>query len=479
MRAGWELSEGFTGLVALYIWIPAIIFAFGWLRPLPCTLAVCAILVLVARAAMVALRGMKTVNWRRELPALAVLGLIGLGWVFISGCGGWAFENGDYFKHNGMLGDLIHRSWPVSYPATENPSLVGSLVYYIAYYLPAALVGKWLGYRAGSDFMLVWAWLGTLLCLRAFSALGSQAQTFRRHVLSALFFIVASGADFLGTYLVRGTPPGLGEHIEWWNGMCEYASNMTSLFWVPQHALAGWLATAVVLSDRRDRRSLTHAFQVVAGTVLWSPFVTVGLLPFLLVRTLRLREKPSYAMLIQGALLGVWGVVMSLYLMAGRDKVPMHWVFSNPNYTLLHLLEFYLLEFGLLAIVVWGCPELKPARWSLVVAVVCLLFLPLPAVGDRSDLTMRSSIPGLFCVSVFVIRGLFSVGMPRFERRTLEFLVLVGSLTALSELARSLNNWPSERYVPNHYTSALQMQWDEAHQYIATPRRLVSAWLFK
>jgi hypothetical protein len=151
----------------------------------------------------------------------------------------------------------------------------------------------------------------------------------------------------------------------------------------------------------------------------------------------------------------------------------------HADYSPLRLAEFYVLEFGLFAALVAGCPEVRESRWLFLGSVVCLLSWPLATVGLRNDLTMRSSIPSLFCLWVFVARALFSASTSRLKRRVLGGLVLVCSFTAFSELARTLRGWPHGRYVPNAITSVLQMPVEDALQYIGTPRRAGTAWLFK
>jgi hypothetical protein len=467
-------------MITVYLWTPAIIFAIGWLRPIPCLLSLAGLLLLTGRAAVKAVTGLHWRNLRRDAPALGVLAVLALVWVVLSGCGGWAHQNGDYFKHNGVLGDLIHRTWPVSYTPAENASAPGSLIYYVAYYLPAAAVGKWLGHSAGQNFIVFWTWLGVLLSLCAFSTAVSDDRSTRRQVLSGLFFIVASGADALGTYLASGAFPALGVHIEWWATIGEYASNTTSLYWVPQHALAGWLAASVVLADGDERRSFVCTLEVAAGTLLWSPFVSLGLLPFVLVRWLRLPKRLDFRMVLEVGLLAGWCGIVACFLMAGRSKLPLHWLFTQESYSLLRLLGFYLLEFGLLALVIHSCPEVRRrSYWCFITTLLSLAVWPVVTLGAANDLMMRSSIPALFCLWVFVGRALFSATIPHLERRVLEWLVLAGSITAISEMARGLQNPQPERYVVNEYTSVMQMAHADTLQYVGKPRHAVNGWLFK
>ncbi len=60
----------------------------------------------------------------------------------LSGIGGIGFQHYDWNKHNAILSDLVRESWPVGYTYYGRPV---ALVYYIAYYLPAALDREDLG----------------------------------------------------------------------------------------------------------------------------------------------------------------------------------------------------------------------------------------------------------------------------------------------------------------------------------------------
>ena len=179
-------------------------------------------------------------------------------------------------------------------------------------------------------------------------------------------------------------------------------------------------------------------------------------------------------------LLAGWCGIIAVFLMAARTKVPMHWIFTEERYTFLRLLGFYLLEFGVLAFIIRKCPEVRErSYWLFIATLLGLAVWPLVSLGASSDLTMRASIPGLFCFWVFVARALFSANMPRLERRLLEWLVLAGSVTAISEMARGLQLPQPERYVVNEYTSVMQMPHEDTLQYVGKPRHAVSGWLFK
>ena len=51
---------------------------------------------------------------------------------------------------------------------------------------------------------------------------------------------------------------------------------------VPQQGIAGWLATALVLHSAVNQRSSHSVIFYWSLTALWSPFITIGLFPFML-----------------------------------------------------------------------------------------------------------------------------------------------------------------------------------------------------
>ena len=56
----------------------------------------------------------------------------------LSGIGGFARQSVDYVKHDEILGTLINMDWPCKLGSHKYLYLI----YYIAYYLPAACIGK-------------------------------------------------------------------------------------------------------------------------------------------------------------------------------------------------------------------------------------------------------------------------------------------------------------------------------------------------
>jgi hypothetical protein len=72
------------------------------------------------------------------------------------------------------------------------------------------------------------------------------------------------------------------DHIEQWSIGWQYSSNAALLFWVPHQALAGWIASGLLLYAILYSPQRKYSLFYFSLTALWSPFVAIGLLPYLL-----------------------------------------------------------------------------------------------------------------------------------------------------------------------------------------------------
>jgi len=241
----------------------------------------------------------------------------------VSGVGGYGYQDTDWLKHNAILKDLIVQPLPVVY------ELAGKdvpLVYYIAYYLPAALVGKLGGWFIANQVLFAWSLIGFFLAMLWFLLLNRRASS-----TVVLLFVVFSGLDVIGELLARSVVsairPEVGallnwEHIEQWSIGWQYSSNATLLFWVPHQAMAGWIASAILMYAILYSQQRKYSLFYCGLAVLWSPFVTVGLLPYLLAEFLledgtwleRLRRYVSLPNFCGLALLIVIGLFYSAKL---------------------------------------------------------------------------------------------------------------------------------------------------------------------
>ena len=136
-----------------YLMTPIIIFAFGWLK----TGYACGITAVLLAAFFFSLKEMADVDIHFDMKqvniTLAVCILVML-WVGLSGIGGISFQNSDHEIRNAIFRDLVQNPWPVVYHFSGDQSAQalaghdGALVYYIAYWLPAAFAGKLCGWEA-------------------------------------------------------------------------------------------------------------------------------------------------------------------------------------------------------------------------------------------------------------------------------------------------------------------------------------------
>ena len=149
-----------------YILLPFILFVMGWFRiylaiPILILLGICFFKLCKESASL------WLPEWNRDniIKTLCICVLVFL-WVYMSGIGKYVFQNGDHTARNAIFEILVDYDWPV-----KNFELTGdnigsnatSLIYYIGFWLPAAVVGKYFGIEAGYGIQVIWAFLVILL----------------------------------------------------------------------------------------------------------------------------------------------------------------------------------------------------------------------------------------------------------------------------------------------------------------------------
>ena len=458
----------------VYLVLPYLVFFGGWVRQPYSTLFI----LLLSGALFFGLKiskGMFLSEPRTHVSyrtvALVVLPVIVV--ALVAGAGGWGFQDTDWLKHNAILRDLITEPWPVIYEAEGKRVM---LTYYTAYQLPAALVGKLLGWEAANHALFLYTVIG--LCL---STLWVWLITEVKWWF-AVVFLAFSGMDMIGQLVltVSQEPTIVGglrslsykvralEHLEWWAGwgFAQFSSNAALIVWVPNQAIAGWLLTSLVLNDAKVRWLHRTALLYLGLCTLWTPFVTLGLIPFVFVLVFcEWRERHFSHDMWQG--LVSWpngtglliGIFVAIYL-AGRFeayalpidlgvniyKERITWTFLRlPDHFVAKYIRFIVLEFAVLNVLLYlylvlqKGPQFTALRNLLLLSSGILFALPFLNWGWNNEPAMRTSIPALFVTALIAIRLLSDP--PRSSqavwiRRAIAGVLIVGSTNAAVELGR-------------------------------------------
>lgn len=477
---------------ALYLVIPALIFAYGWLRSPFEIISLLLIVIFIAVSLrdiyrLVGKAGLRLalkVNGRLSrsfiLLCLAFV-LIGL-WFLFSGSGGFGYQNYDHKVNNALLRDLIIQPWPLTafLHGVSTP-----IVYYLGYYLPIAVIGKLLGWKIANLFAFLWTYIGIVLSFIWFLKLGRIKIENRvsRALGLVLMFCLAGGLDYVGFYLVRGNAFYIANHIEFWAGYFQYSSNTTLIYWVPQHTVAAWLMTGMVVDSLYESYNLRYLGMVLATGILTSPFGVFGNVPFLVIVFIRyLFSKDRRTLFTRTSLIfnvaSIWVAIMHLlYLTSNQLAFPQGWIwtFVNDRLSLIRtLIYFWILEFMLLTclvlVFIWlGIRLSQPVskesaipKWQnrflllkrqfdidpplfclFLISLVVLILLPLYKMGQIDNLVMRGSIPSLFIFWIFVTKVVIDANI--WIKLRLNFLyvliimtILLGFFPAISEISRSI-----------------------------------------
>ena len=432
-----------------YLCLPLVIFLAGWFEwwvALP--------LIACTAYALRPLIGRRS-NAGSRLPVtrlqLMVAVAVGCGWTVFGGTDHLLFANADWHIRDAVMHDLVASPWPVGYGLLEGQETL--LRAPLAYYLPAALIGKGFGLAAAHMALAAWTAMGaTLFLLQVLSLTPSRPGV---AVLAAAVVVFFSGFDIIGSLLNDGprfrTDWNITTHLEWWAGSYQYSSLTTQLFWVPNHALGGWLVVGLLFRDKGATHLDSMLPILLVAAVLWSPLSAIGLVPFLVWKVgagmLKQRSMRLLRPEVWAPALAV-GLVVAGYIALDPSHIKKGLALGKQAaddtvLDLLRLAQFFLLEAGIIGFVIL---LIRPSG-EMILALLVLALLPFAYFGPANDLVMRASIPSL---AVLAISACLALVQKTADQRALRNklvlggMLAIGAVTGIEEFARAviLPAWP-------------------------------------
>ncbi|MGE5549357.1 MAG: hypothetical protein ACM3ZC_02355 [Bacteroidota bacterium] len=409
----------------VYLAIPIAIFMIGWLKPLygiPITS-------IISVAMFKCFKSFEILPDNNPIPKniffWLVITLIILLWVGLSGIGGFVFQNDDHRHRNAVLHDLIDYSWPVIYDYSglssdfQPLSRYGALVYYLTYWLPAAMIGKLLGWQVANLILYFWSAIGVWLAYCLFS------RYLKKYTLVTLIVLIFwSGMDILGIFINQINFSGFTQHLEWWTGIFQYSSNCTTLFWVFNQTIPIWVLIGILI-NLPNKKNIIFTY---ALAFPYAPFPFLGLTPFIIYHYFvhhheiyvisndkrksiwhrvwqRMRQGLTFQNTIAAILIFA---IFSLYYCANFNAIYRKFVFIDTDIIWVSSIYFMfcILEFGFYAFLLFKI--YRNNSWF-IIAIFSLILIPFYYMGPGNDFAMRASIPALLilmlCVLNFILNN--------------------------------------------------------------------------
>lgn len=373
--------------------------------------------------------------------------------VWLSGIGAMAYQNWDHYTRNAVFDVLCDRKWPI-YEQNPNGYTV-SLIYYIGFWLPAAVMGKLFGTGFGYVFMALWSILGVVL-FYALVCIRSRKLT----VWPILLFFAFSGLDALTKLCVgEGATIFSADHLEWSFFCFQFSSFTTQLFWVFNQAIPAWLFT-VLLFFQKSNRNIVFLLSL---SLLSCTLPFLGMIPFaayvmfnqkyegVLSRREWFKKWFKDTFTVQNVVCGgAITIILALYVLSNThaggtgpedssNTVRFVWMlFPNFAQFFWRYVLFVIAEVGFHIFFVC-CTKKRNITLLFVVGGV-LLITPLFRIGSGYDACMRVSIPALVILYLMVYDTLDEAWHAR-ERLVfcpLLFVLLLGAITPWHEILRTL-----------------------------------------
>jgi hypothetical protein len=484
-KAGYDRLAALT---LLYLGAPMVLFLAGWIRPVLGVVSIIPLAALGFRMARAWPEKAPVPGWRGVMAT----GVFSLGIAWFLGAGAFNHQDWDWVKHNAVLFDCTRNTWPV---VLHNNGEEWGLVYYVGYYLPAALAGKFTGYLGARVTLCLWTGLGVLLTCLWFSRATGWSP-----LPAAVGFFLFCGLDAFGWVVTHGgalarfdpqapeanwSPIGpraslmfvahhlsnFSSHMQNWGEYWEFPSHFFMLSFSPGQAIAGWLSAALYLDAAPPQRlPLTCLLFTIA--LVWSPLVAAGFIVFAGIiwlgdagwRSLEPVRQTFWLLAATAIPFAVMGAYyaskMSPDLAARYGRVPAGWwfrarPFCSPGHAALMMALFAIIEFGAWVFVLRRCfaPGSPERRLAVCCGVALAALLP-ARMGLYNDLAMRGSIAALFGLAVLAARALRAQPQAKWTRLLLVICAVTGALTptleAINHARASINERinPTASFIP-------------------------------
>ncbi|WP_150290134.1 hypothetical protein [Sphingobium estronivorans] len=312
--------------------------------------------------------------------------------LLLGGEGRLFFAPADWQVRDAVLADMGTHRWPFDYWLDGHSQLLRAPVG--MYLLPALWGGA---SQVGRDWTL---FAHNCLFLGLLLAQGSALFDTRRSRLIALaVFVAFSGLDVVGNLLVQLTNgEARWDHIEDWADGYQYSAHITQIFWVPQHAIAGWAVALTYLLWQRKLAPVGLFAATLPLVALWSPLILFGALPFALFAGLRAlwTKGWSWRDVALPAIATLVAIPALAYLSSGATAIGGG--LRPPKaivYVLLMLFEVIPFLLPLLR-----DPDNRVDKPTILISGACLFLMPSWSMGMFNDFQTRASIMPLALMAV-------------------------------------------------------------------------------
>ena len=183
--------ELLNNLTYIYLIIPIIIFLLGWVKlwiSIPLSLALIIFAYKRLKKMKINLKNYLLEN-KKEIIIILLISLI---LIFLSGIGGFVYQNKDHLYRNAIFSELINNKWPIYISPGGEFTKEVMMVYYFAIWLPSALIGKIFGMKIAYFSFYIWCVIGLFLFLNYLRKYNKN-----NYLIPIILLIRISGLDII------------------------------------------------------------------------------------------------------------------------------------------------------------------------------------------------------------------------------------------------------------------------------------------